>query len=109
MNGVHTYRLCETHEAIKRHAIVREVDRLSSCNAEGVRGERKASNTNVVLDDVALDVTRTVRDLELFAQVLERRRTLGAEEVVVALETRDLVSRSQAGLASTRSFRSDAK
>ena len=103
MNGVHTYRLCETHEAIERHAVVREIDRLSSRNAEGVRGESQAGDADVVLDDVALDVARAVRDLELFAQVLEGRRALRAEEVVVALETRELVS--YAGLSIRRETR----
>ena len=52
----------------------------------GIQGE--ASNNNVILDDVALDVASTIRDLERLVRVLERRRALGTEEGVVALGTR---------------------
>ncbi len=79
----------ETHEAIERHAIIREVDRLCGCDAERVCGEREASDGDVVLDDVALDVACPVSYLERLAEVLKRRRALGPEEGVGALETRE--------------------
>ena len=53
----------------------------------GIQGE--ASNNNVILDDVALDVASTIRDLERLVRVLEGGRALGTEEGVVALGTRE--------------------
>ena len=53
----------------------------------GIQGE--ASNDNIILDDIALDVAGTIRDLERLVGILERGRALGTEEGVVALETRE--------------------
>ena len=84
-----TYRLGETHETVERHAVVREVDGLRGGDTERVGIQGEASNDNVILDDVALDVASTIRDLERLVGVLERRRALRTEEGVVALETRE--------------------
>ena len=84
-----TYRLGEAHEAIERNGVRGEVDRLSVRNTEGVGFERQTSDGDVVRDDVARDVSGTVRDLERLVRVGERRGGVGTEELVVALETKE--------------------
>ena len=83
--GWGAYRLGETHETVEGNAVVGEVDRLGQRDTESVRGEGKAGDGNVVLDDVALDVAGAVGDLEWLLGVHKRRRALRPKELVVTL------------------------
>ena len=86
MDDKEAHRLGETHEAVEGHGVIREVGGFRVGNAEGVPGERKASNADIVGNDVARNVTGTVGDLELLVRVGERGRTVRPKEGVGTLQ-----------------------
>ena len=87
--------MSKTHQAVEGHRIVSEVIGLRSGNAECMIVQRKASNVEVVGDDVSLDGARAVSDLELLAGVDKRRGRLSSEERVVSLMRNCSVKRTK--------------
>lgn len=81
-----THRLCQTHQTVKGHGIGREVVALLGRDTEGVGWESKSGDTDVVVNDVSLNVSGTVGDRERLVGVNEARRGLRTEESVVALK-----------------------
>ena len=75
----------ETHQAIERSVVAREVNTLLSGDTKCVRVQGEPSDVDVILDDAASNVTRAVRDLERVLGVNKARRRLGPQERVVAL------------------------
>ncbi len=73
-----------THQAVKCRGIGGKLDALHSRNTKGVLVQCETSDVDVVRDDIALDLARTVCDFELLVRVHKRGGGLGTKEGVIA-------------------------
>ena len=92
------YRLGKSHQTVERSAVVREFHTFNVGDSKGVGFQSKSGKVDVVLDDIALDLTSSVCDLECLSGVDKAAAGLVSEELMVPLLKYEISSINEARL-----------